>query len=83
MERLTPLLPLINLNISWVLRNDLKELQIQESNKSGQVLFFVWETYVERTFKPFHDSAVILNRLHNTVVGINYKFVYVQMKLYL
>ena len=29
---------------------------------------FVWETYCERVWKKAHDSAQVLNRLHNTQV---------------
>jgi hypothetical protein len=31
---------------------------------------FVWETYCEKVWKKAHDSALILNRLHNTQVQV-------------
>jgi hypothetical protein len=65
-ERLTPLLPLVDPAVSWEAKSDLAELL---KRPSGEVLAFVWETFVERTFKPYHDSATVLNRLHNTVAS--------------
>ena len=59
-ERLTPLLPLVDENISWKLFDNV-----------DLTVVFVWETYVERAFKNLHDGALILNRLHNTIVRLS------------
>ena len=63
-ERLTPLMPLIDPSVSWTLIES-----VPATASGGDVIDFVWETYVEKVFKAHHDGARVLNRLHNTVVS--------------
>lgn len=41
---------------------------IKEALESNLKMDFVWETYCEKVWKGLHDSAKVLNRLHNTQV---------------
>ena len=66
-DRLTPLLPKLSPHCHW---NLITTPEVTSLSSNSSVVSFVWETYVERSFKRKHDQAIILNRLHNSVVSI-------------
>jgi hypothetical protein len=72
-ERLDPLIQSMtfdnNNTISFVKINSVHDI-----SQSG-IIDFVWETFSEKNWRHFHNTARVLNRLHNTQVTFHYSIV--------
>lgn len=74
-DRLEQLLATLNPNVSWE-PADLNSLP-------NRMIDFVWETNCEKEWRKAHDNAVVLNRLHNSIIienKANLAFLQLRMK---
>lgn len=60
-ERLEPLIYKLN-------DRHIRCVKVIDVSQIIDVMHFVWETYSEKAWRKYHNSALVLNRLHNSQV---------------